>query len=141
MALYTPTHIHNPRTPSRKCWKEVDREGQGAGGGKGAGAGESLTIIKNIFGYLEWMCLKNTMPKNIAWILRWRSNHPYLCTPWASEGIFGYLEWVCLKHTIPKNIVWILFFFFLFPFRRTSSQRTLASKTHLEVTIVQPRVP
>ena len=31
-----------------------------------------------------------------------------------------------LKHTIPKNIVWILFFFFLFPFRRTSSQRTLS---------------
>ena len=36
-----------------------------------------------------------------------------------------------------------LFFdsFFLFPSRRTSSQRTLASKTHLEETIVQPRVP
>ena len=31
--------------------------------------------------------------------------------------------------------------FLFFSFRRTSSQRTLASKTHLEVTIVQPRVP
>ena len=55
----------------------------------------------------------------------------------------------------PRSELWLLPFidlwrdlsfeawcsFFLFSFWRTSSQCTLASKTHLEVTIVQPRVP
>ena len=30
------------------------------------------------------------MPKNIAWVLRWRSNHPHICTPWARKDLSGW---------------------------------------------------
>ena len=46
-----------------------------------------------------------------------------------------------IRRMVEPGSLIIFFFFCFFPFRRTSSQRTLASKTHLEETIVQPRVP
>ena len=60
---------------------------------------------KGVFGYLGWVCLKRTMPKQFMWVLGWRSKHPYLCTPRATKRCIVYLGWVRLKRTVPKNIV------------------------------------
>ena len=32
---------------------------------------------KGVFGYLEWWCLKWSMPENIVCVLGWRPKHPY----------------------------------------------------------------
>ena len=60
------------------------------------------------FGYLGWVSLNCTLPKNIVWVLGWRPKHPYLCAPPARKGVFGYLGWGSLNYTTPKNIVWVL---------------------------------
>ena len=63
---------------------------------------------KGVFGYLGWGSLNCTMPKNILWVLGWRSKHPYHCTPQARKGVFGSLGWVCLKCTMSRNVLWVL---------------------------------
>ena len=61
-----------------------------------------------VFGSLEGVSLKCTMPENIVWVLGWRPNHPYHCTPWARNCVFGSVGWVFLNWTMPENIVWVL---------------------------------
>ena len=68
----------------------------------------TLWARKGVFGYLQWWCLKRSMPTNMLWVLGWRLRHAYLCTLWARNGVFGYLQWWCSKRTMPKDLLWVL---------------------------------
>ena len=62
---------------------------------------------KGVFGYLVWVCLKCTMPKNVFLenvFLEWRNDCTYLYTRSATNIVFGYLVWVCLKCTMLQNV-------------------------------------
>ena len=66
------------------------------------------TSQKLCFWIPRMVSLNCTMPKNMLWVLGWRSKHPYHCTAQARNCVFGHLGRLSLNCTMPKNMLWVL---------------------------------